>query len=97
MTKNDEKIAALLARRDSLEARIKRLKLRESAAERKARAHALLLLGVALEKQLQTQPGSMHMVRQIISAHLKEREQAAVTDYLFVMQSDQQHSESGDP
>lgn len=81
--KSANKIESLLAKRAALDARIERLKQRTTVADRKVRGRALLLLGVALEKQMQAQPSSAHMVRQIILAHLKDREKAAVTNYLF--------------
>lgn len=83
-TKTQEsKIESLLAKRAALDARIERIKQRSTAQDRKTRSRALLLLGVAMEKQMQAQPGSAHMVRQIIQTHLKEREQVAVAGYLF--------------
>lgn len=94
-TKNTAtKIESLLAKRAALDARIGRIKQRSTAQDRKMRIRALLLLGVALEKQMQAQPGSAHMVRKIVLAHLKDREQAAVTNYLFATQPGQPHVES---
>jgi hypothetical protein len=81
--KSTNKIESLLAKRAALDARIDRLKQRNTAEDRKMRSRALLLLGVALEKQLQVQPGSEHMVRDIILTHLKGRERIAVAGYLF--------------
>jgi hypothetical protein len=81
--KSSNRIESLLAKRASLDARIDRLKQRTTAEDRRKRSRTLLLLGVALEKQLQAQPGSEHMVREIILTHLKERERLAVADYLF--------------
>lgn len=91
--KSMNKIESLLAKRAALDARIDRLKQRNTAENRKTRSRALLLLGVALEKQLQAQPGSAHMVRQIILAHLKDRERASVTSYLFPDASASQDSQ----
>lgn len=81
--KSTGKIESLLAKRAALDARIERLKQRSTADDRKARSRALLLLGVATEKQIHAHPGAVHMVRQMIASHLKDREQAVVTSYLF--------------
>ena len=78
-----EKISELLAKKAALEARIKRLKNRESSAERKARNHAMLLLGVVVEKQLKQEPDSAVSVRNWIAQHLQPRDREALISYLF--------------
>jgi histidinol-phosphate/aromatic aminotransferase/cobyric acid decarboxylase-like protein len=95
--KTTNKMESLLAKRAALDARIDRLKQRVTATDRKARGRALLLLGVAFEKQIQAQPGSAHIVRRIILAHLKEREQIAVISYLFPPMPNSAESENANP
>ena len=95
--KSTGKIESLLAKRAALDARIERLKQRSTADDRKARSRALPLLGVAMEKQIQANPGIAHRIRQMIASNLKDREQAVVTSYLFSTRSNPSTSEGGDP
>lgn len=78
-----QKIDALIEKRRALDARIQRMKSRDSAAERKARSNALRLLGIAVHKQMQKHPSFANPVRQFISEQLQERDQAVVLDFLF--------------
>ncbi|PNS09826.1 hypothetical protein [Solilutibacter silvestris] len=91
----NERIAALISRKEALEARIQRLKARDANVDRKARSRALLLLGVAVEKHLQAQPAAMGLIRQMLLQHLKGREQAAVASYLFETRTEHQQAGGG--
>ncbi|QDQ73125.1 hypothetical protein FNZ56_04165 [Pseudoluteimonas lycopersici] len=82
MPSSPSRIDALVQKRQMLDARIDRLKQREAASDRKARSRALLLLGVAVEKQIRQQPDSIESVRRLISQNLLPREQAAVLAFL---------------
>lgn len=80
--KSQERISALLAKKAQLEERIQRLKSRSAVSKRKERTHALLLLGVTLEKQLKEDPSSTPVVHDLLQKFLRPVEQSAVLKYL---------------
>lgn len=82
VAKAQERISALLAKKAQLEERIQRLKSRSAVSKRKERTHALLLLGVTLEKQLKEDPSSAPVVHDLLQKFLKPVEQSAVLKYL---------------
>lgn len=94
-----KKIDTLIEKRRALDARIQRMKSRDAATERKARSHALRLLGIAIHKQMQKHPAFANPVRQLIMEHLQQRDQETVIDFLFSpnsVSSDTSQSASAD-
>lgn len=67
----EEQIAEQEKRKKQLEERIKMLKAKQSATERKARAHWLIEIGGAIEKGLKTQLRDKEKI-QALSAVLEE-------------------------
>jgi hypothetical protein len=87
MTANQNaKIEQLRNKRAALDARIEKLIARESAAHRKQRTRALVLIGAALESEIKADLDALSTVRQVVSERLTSpRDRQAALAYLDVL------------
>ena len=77
-----DRTAALLTKQRQLEERIKRSVSRDNSLVRKARNHALVQIGIAVEAKIKQQPSYASAVRNLAIEHLKPHKREVVISYL---------------
>jgi len=82
-----DRTAALLEKQRELDERIKRSLQRDRSVSRKSRNRALLLIGVAIERQIKRQPSYLATVRSFVPG-LRDHEQEAITTFLDTLLAD---------
>lgn len=77
-----DRTAALMEKQRQLAERVKRSMSRDNSLVRKARNHALVQIGIAVEAKIKQQPSYASAVRHLAIEHLKPHKQEVVISYL---------------